>query len=280
LTGIAGVIASYLTVMPGMTIGPIARFIFKPFDVTSAGASGALFGLVGILFVFGIKFRKELPEGFKRAFGTGLLPMIFLNLFIGYVGRGFIDNAAHLGGMLSGALLALVVNYRRPDERSGIAITWRVLQIAAILLVVGCFFKVVEHYHDPVPPGFMTVLARPGETENPEYVHYARALSNAQEAFIVARKDGNPGNIDNAIKELESAPHLDQKSDELKERLKALLIRAKAPSVVPTPAPGSANNPAQKDLLGLEALTWQKDYEHSLKTDARKHSGLNQVETK
>ena len=37
----------------------------------SAGASGALFGLVGVLFVFGIKFRHELPEGFKRVFGTG-----------------------------------------------------------------------------------------------------------------------------------------------------------------------------------------------------------------
>ena len=45
--------------------------------------------------------------------------MIFLNLFIGYVGRGFIDNAAHLGGLVSGALIALVVDYRRPDERIG-----------------------------------------------------------------------------------------------------------------------------------------------------------------
>ena len=72
-------------------------------DAPSAGASGALFGLVGVLFVFGIKFRHELPEGFKRAFGTGLIPMIVLNLFIGYLGRGLIDNAAHLGGLISGA---------------------------------------------------------------------------------------------------------------------------------------------------------------------------------
>ena len=89
MTGVAGVVASYLTVAkPGTTIGPIARFIFKTNDVPSAGASGALFGLVGVLFVFGIKFRHELPEGFKRAFGTGLLPVIMINLFIGFVGRG------------------------------------------------------------------------------------------------------------------------------------------------------------------------------------------------
>src|SRR5687767_11611617 len=114
LTGIAGVVASYLTVRPEMSVGSLARFIFKTADEPSAGASGALFGLVGVLFVFGIKFRNELPEGFRRAFGTGLLPMILLNLFIGYMGRGFIDNSAHLGGLAAGALLALAVDYRRP----------------------------------------------------------------------------------------------------------------------------------------------------------------------
>ena len=36
-------------------------------------------------------------------------------------------------------LLALVVDYRRPGERSGIAVTWRVLQIAAIALVAVSF---------------------------------------------------------------------------------------------------------------------------------------------
>src|SRR5437016_7530591 len=117
-TGVAGVVASYLTVRPGMSIGPVARFIFKTADDPSAGASGAIFGLVGVLFVFGIKFRHELPEGFKRAFGTGLLPVIMINLFIGYMAKGFIDNAAHLGGLISGAALASVVSYRRPGERS------------------------------------------------------------------------------------------------------------------------------------------------------------------
>jgi rhomboid protease GluP len=276
LTGIAGVVASYLTVRPGMQIGPIARFIFKPSDVASAGASGALFGLVGVLFVFGIKFRHELPEGFKRAFGTGLLPMIFLNLFIGYVGRGFIDNAAHLGGMLAGAMLALAVDYRRPDERSGIAVTWRVLQIAAIGLVVVSFFKVVEHYRDPMPAGFATVLAPPDEPPNSAYLNYAIAINNAQEAFVVARKDGNPGNIDKAIKDLEGAPHLDQKSDELKERLRALLSRAKQAGAATTPSPSATKDtPVKQDELAAEFVAWRKDYNQWLKTDARNHSGLN-----
>ncbi|HEV2707455.1 MAG TPA: rhomboid family intramembrane serine protease, partial [Pyrinomonadaceae bacterium] len=116
VTGAAGVAASYLSVQPALAESSIGQFLFKPIDQTSAGASGALFGLVGVLFVFGIKFRHELPDGFKRAFGTGMLPMIFVNLFIGYVGRDFIDNAAHMGGLFSGALLALFIGYKRPGE--------------------------------------------------------------------------------------------------------------------------------------------------------------------
>jgi membrane associated rhomboid family serine protease len=152
LTGIGGLIASYLTVRPELATGPIARFIFKSQDFPSAGASGALFGLVGVLFVFGIKFRRELPEGFKRAFGTGLLPIIFINLFIGFVGQGFIDNAAHLGGLLSGAVLALGVNYQRPDVRRTITNAWRVLQILALSIVLVGFYKVARNFSGPVPP--------------------------------------------------------------------------------------------------------------------------------
>src|SRR6185369_10778996 len=103
LTGIAGTVGSYLTVRPALAHGALGSFIFHGADVPSAGASGALFGLVGVLFVFGIKFRHELPEGFKRVFGTGLLPIILINLFIGFIGRSFIGNSAHLAGLFSGA---------------------------------------------------------------------------------------------------------------------------------------------------------------------------------
>jgi rhomboid protease GluP len=278
LTGIAGVVASYLTVRPGMSIGPIARFVFKSIDVPSAGASGALFGLVGVLFVFGIKFRHELPEGFKRAFGTGLLPMIMLNLFIGYVGRGFIDNAAHLGGMLSGALLALAVDYRRPGERSNVAVIWRVLQVAAIALVIISFSKVVQHFRDPMPAFLVTGAAPAVEPHNTAYLDYVAAINSAHEAFVVATQDKNTSNIDAAVTKLESAPHLDQKADELRDQLKLLLIRAKenpAPAVV-SPQRG-AGKPVPGKTLMQEFVAWQREYIQWLKTSGRNHSGLNEL---
>jgi len=279
VTGVCGVVASYLTVRPGLGAGPITGFIFRAYDGPSAGASGALFGLVGVLFVFGIKFRHELPEGFKRAFGTGLLPMIVLNLFIGYVLRGFIDNAAHLGGMLSGAVLALVVDYRRPGEKSGVALTWRVLQIAAIALVAVSFLKTVQHFRDPWPPELVAQAQPPAaEPQNPAYLNYAKAMNDAQEAFVVAVNDRNSSNIDAAVKNLDASPSLDPKADDLRQRLKALLLQAKDPQATAAASPTvDKNRPAPANPLTQEFFAWRKEYNQWLKTGARNHSGLNQL---
>jgi len=146
VTGIAGVVASYLTVIPGSHPGLIVSFLIKNRDVASVGASGALFGLIGVLFVFGLKYRRELPEGFKRAFGTGMLPVIFLNLGVGFMARGIIDNAAHMGGLLCGAAMAAVVSYKRPGESPTVTIAWRVLQILSLLVVAASFFMVVRNF--------------------------------------------------------------------------------------------------------------------------------------
>jgi rhomboid protease GluP len=145
-TGVAGVVASYLSVIPGAHPGLLASFLIKGYDDPSAGASGALFGMVGVLFVFGLKYRRELPEGFKRAFGTGLLPIILLNLAIGFVGRGVIDNAAHLGGLLSGAALAAVVSYKRPGQSTGVTIAWRAAQVICLLVIAVCFFMIARDF--------------------------------------------------------------------------------------------------------------------------------------
>jgi rhomboid protease GluP len=278
VTGVAGVVASYLTVRPDLGVSSIGRFLFKVSDVPSAGASGALFGLVGVLFVFGIKFRHELPEGFKRAFGTGMLPIIMINLFIGYLGRGFIDNAAHLGGLVSGAALALVVDYRRPGEKSGIAVTWRILQIAAIALVSISFLKTAQHLGDPMPGSLVAQAVQASEPQNPAYLHYAKAMNDAQEAFVVAMQDKNTGNIDAAIKNLEAAPHLDQKADELNDKLKALLLAAKNSQATGAPSPPNVKGkPTQADQLTQEFFKWRKEYNQWLKTEARNHSGLSEL---
>lgn len=277
VTGIAAVVASYLTVVtPGAGPGSLAGFLFKTADFPSAGASGALFGLVGVLFVFGIKFRKELPEGFKRAFGTGLLPMIILNLVIGYVGRGFIDNAAHLGGLFAGAALALLVDYRRPGERSGIAITWQILQIVCIGLVVICFLKTVQHFKDPLPAPMLehrNQIELGAQLQLPEnvskFVAYAESMNEAQEAFNLALNRGDVTTIDAAVKKLDAVPELDPKADELRKQLKEYLIKAKAVETTPSDKMPSAEKIAAKRQMNAEFVNWIKEYGVWLKTTGR-----------
>ena len=273
LTGIAGVLASYLTVItPDTPMGSIGRFLFKLHDEPSAGASGALFGLVGVLFVFGIKFRHELPEGFKRAFGTGLLPMIVLNLFIGYVGRGIIDNAAHLGGLAAGAALALVVDYNRPGERPGVAITWQVLRVAALGVVAVSFVQVARHFNDP-PPAPLLAQLRPAPTVD-NFVAYVKAMNEAQEALYAAVHDDDPKGLEKAVKDLNEAPYLDQRANELREGIRALVLKAETLNGAASP-PGKEETDQKKSKLIEEFVLWSKDYNQWLKTSGKAYGGLN-----
>ena len=269
VTGIAGVVASYLTVVgPGSRLGEF-RFLFKTADGPSAGASGAIFGLVGVLFVFGIKFRKELPEGFKRAFGTGLLPVIVINLFIGYLGSGAIDNAAHLGGLLSGAVLALAVSYRRPGERSGMALAWQVLQVAALALVAVSFARVAQHFPSSLAATEEVHQIGPPDARN-ESLFFARAMSDGQETFQSAMKGDTTG-VDKAVAAIEASTAPDFKGDQLKRKLQSLLTEAKQLPPVATPpnAPPIATKQKgeqdQRTTLQAAYKSWKVEYDHWVK---------------
>lgn len=74
-----------------------------------AGASGAIFGLLGALLYFGYYYRTYLGATLTRS----IIPVIVLNLIIGFSSSG-IDNAAHIGGLVGGILIAMAVGV--PDK--------------------------------------------------------------------------------------------------------------------------------------------------------------------
>jgi membrane associated rhomboid family serine protease len=264
LTGIAGVVASYLTVRPSLATNALSRFIFKDHDVVSAGASGALFGLVGVLFIFGIKFRHELPEGFKRAFGTGMLPVILINLLIGFIGRFFIDNAAHLGGLVAGAGLALVVQYRRPGEKRGVAISWRVLQVLLLLLALVSFYKVARRIQTYLEPSVH--VARQNDTQR-VLVTYLAALNGVQESVAKGIYEGDLSNADVSATIALQVPPPDSKATELRDRLLVILSRVKAHvAAAPSPLPGPRQPAKPDENLVKEFKAWKQDYEAWLST--------------
>lgn len=247
-TGIMGVVGSYLTVQPDLATSSMGRFLFKTADVPSAGASGALFGLVGVLFVFGIKFRRELPEGFKRAFGTGMLPIIIINLFIGYVGRGFIDNAAHLGGLLTGSALALAVEYRRPGERTSVAVAWRVLQAAALVIVVAGFYKVVRNFRRPIPPSVQQLMM----ARQQMFLNFIDSMNQLQDQVSRVVHNNDPSGVEAVTQKVMETPPPDSRAAELRDQLLAILAKLT-----------SANQQQDKNLpaeLPDELNAWQQAY--------------------
>lgn len=76
----------------------------------SAGASGAIFGLMGALLYVAARNRGRMG----RISGKGVLFMIALSLYFGITSSG-VDNAAHIGGLLCGFILAVIL-YRKKNS--------------------------------------------------------------------------------------------------------------------------------------------------------------------
>lgn len=95
--------------------GSLASIWWYP-NTISVGASGAIFGLYGA--ILGLLLTKAFPEGGKK----GILMMIWIyvgiNLLWGLTGG--IDNAAHIGGLLSGAIIGILLFILRGGQKNSV----------------------------------------------------------------------------------------------------------------------------------------------------------------
>lgn len=113
--------------------GSLFSIIFSSY--VSAGASGAIFGLLGALLYFGYHYRIYLGTVIK----SQIIPIILLNLLIGFSLSG-IDNAAHIGGLIGGGFAAMAVGVKykstRIDKINGIIVSFIYV---AFLVYMGFF---------------------------------------------------------------------------------------------------------------------------------------------
>ena len=87
--------------------GSIFSYIFSPNSI-SVGASGAIFGLFGAMLVFGVKNRHRIGKNYV----INLFKVVIINIFIG-VTISNIDNAGHIGGLVAGGIIALLVKNKK-----------------------------------------------------------------------------------------------------------------------------------------------------------------------
>ena len=74
----------------------------------SAGASGAIFGIIGALLYVAIRNHGRVGN----VSGRGILFMIVLSLYYGFTSTG-IDNLAHIGGLVTGFLCGILLYWKR-----------------------------------------------------------------------------------------------------------------------------------------------------------------------
>ncbi len=91
--------------------GSLASCLLMP-SVPSVGASGGILGLSGYLIVLAFRRRAQLPSGLGRQLWRG----VALTALVGALGYNYIDNAAHLGGLLGGILCGLLLIRNSPSR--------------------------------------------------------------------------------------------------------------------------------------------------------------------
>ena len=79
----------------------------------SAGASGAIFGLTGALLALVLLNKGRIGSITKQ----GMIFMIGVNIYLGLVSEG-VDNLAHIGGLISGLILTLLIAPRKRNRKS------------------------------------------------------------------------------------------------------------------------------------------------------------------
>ncbi|NVM96600.1 rhomboid family intramembrane serine protease [Arthrobacter wenxiniae] len=110
--------------------GSVGVLLMTPIDTTVVGASGAIFGLFGALFVVQRKRGGDL---------RAIIVLLVINAALGFFIPG-IAWQAHLGGLVAGALCAAVVAYAPVKNRN--IIQWGGMATVVLIMVGLTLYKV------------------------------------------------------------------------------------------------------------------------------------------
>jgi membrane associated rhomboid family serine protease len=248
-TGIASAFASYL---------------FLPNN--TAGASGAIFGLIGLMAVYGYR------QG--GSFGRALMKQMLIWAAIGIMFGFFIgaNNVAHIGGFVAGAVLGFVL---KPDSpaTSASAARWNAVAIACIGVVAISFAMAGKAYGAEQEKSIkLERISRRHQNAYELAQIVKQARSSVRESLNLNRQEGSL-TINNAIQiaaqlhqvaaDLEKASFIDDRSNEIKSRL-IELINKRAKSFEEAKNEEMIMGAAMSDLEALRAAftefaAWESD---------------------
>lgn len=104
------------------------------------GASGALFGLLGLLVTYGLRERDSASRQLRAYAGRWIVYALIWTFVI-----PGISAAAHIGGLLGGIALGYLISDNPPLTEASIK-AWRLAQWAAVVITCGAFFLMARWF--------------------------------------------------------------------------------------------------------------------------------------
>lgn len=154
MVGRPGFIAGYI--FSGFC-GGIASMWWDPNRI-SAGASGALFGLIGMLLGVLVRNRNAIPRDVLRHYLNNAVLFVVLNVALSFTLVN-IDASAHLGGLAGGVLFGLLITPAFAE-----ASAWR-RGMRLVAAMIACSALGAELYHQVSVRADFSKIIRQNEDE-------------------------------------------------------------------------------------------------------------------
>jgi rhomboid protease GluP len=196
LTGILSFIGSYV------------------FAINGAGASGALFGLIGLLAAYGYR------QG--GVYGKGLMKSMLIwggiNIMIGFAVPG-INNVAHIGGFISGGALGFLIKGEHPTT-ARTANLWNACAVISVVIIISSFALVGKNYG----------AAAEHDEQTQNVIRLSKLVREARQTLYDTSTMTGKNNTNDSVKtlrrmadDISNIKKIDDRSDEIRARLVAAL---------------------------------------------------------
>lgn len=137
--------------------GSVGSYIFGDLQTPAIGASGAIFGLIGAVGGFSFASRHIFGD-FARQNLNRVIGIAAINLLIGFSLQG-IDNYAHIGGLIAGALAGIILVpifaiidegwTARLEVQPSSAMRWLGIIVLLVILVGATYFVHTQRLQNP-----------------------------------------------------------------------------------------------------------------------------------
>ncbi len=130
-------------IIAGLGGSLVSLLFLNPFTIT-VGASGAVFGLMGVLLAGSVRSRRfgtELPFAF-----ADILPLLLYSLLAGLAPGANINNFAHFGGLITGFVLAWFIPHNLvgwKDKQTDLLVKL-LFYVSVIITVVAYSFVAIQ----------------------------------------------------------------------------------------------------------------------------------------